>query len=381
MALPSRSERIRAAPMRHRRHCGAGIVEVMVGITIALFAVLVIYVVVATAAHLRRASQSAADAQQTALFALSRLSFDIANAGNGFVAAAKALATCPASADVADTLRPVTVLIGDSGHDNAPDDIVVRYGVAPTIAGAATFAAAAPAGASFLVQSPAGFAAGDHVIAVGRNGVCAATDVTSATASSAGVIEIAHAPLAESFPASSWLVNLGRLECGNATRRARGGARAHQGDSHRPHRAKRFSRPRHQHRLSMDALRLPGNRQIAVPRATVRIDRRDAGGRIPLPHIRNRRSASERRLESLMSAAMRRIRGRARGERGVVVLIALILPLAVDGLGNSLSLRSSPGWIRAFTGLAAGVALPLLLNMVAQTPSAAAAASNVSALC
>ena len=195
--------------MRHRRHCGAGIVEVMVGITIALFAVLVIYVVVATAAHLRRASQSAADAQQTALFALSRLSFDIANAGNGFVAAAKALATCPASADVADTLRPVTVLIGDSGHDNAPDSIVVRYGVAPTIAGAATFAAAAPAGASFLVQSPAGFAAGDHVIAVGRNGVCAATDVTSATASSAGVIEIAHAPLAESFPASSWLVNLG----------------------------------------------------------------------------------------------------------------------------------------------------------------------------
>jgi hypothetical protein len=65
----------------------------------------------------------------------------------------------------------------------------------------------------------------------------------------------------------------------------------------------------------------------------------------------------------------------------VAVLIALVLPLAVDGLGNFLSLWSSPGWIRAFTGLAAGVALPLLLNRLVQTPSTAAAASNLSVLC
>jgi hypothetical protein len=65
----------------------------------------------------------------------------------------------------------------------------------------------------------------------------------------------------------------------------------------------------------------------------------------------------------------------------VAVLIALVLPLAVDGLGNFLSLWSSPGWIRAFTGLAAGVALPLLLNMLVQTPSPAASVSNVSMLC
>jgi uncharacterized membrane protein len=64
----------------------------------------------------------------------------------------------------------------------------------------------------------------------------------------------------------------------------------------------------------------------------------------------------------------------------LAVLIALLLPLAVDGLGNFLSLWSSPGWIRAFTGLGAGVALPPLLSMLAQTTSASAPASNPAAL-
>lgn len=49
------------------------------------------------------------------------------------------------------------------------------------------------------------------------------------------------------------------------------------------------------------------------------------------------------------------------------LLIVLALPLAVDGLGNFLSLWSSPGWIRAVTGLGAGVALPLWLQMLMHT--------------
>jgi len=181
----------------------------MVGVTVALFATLVIYVVVAAGDHLRRDSQSAADAQQAGLFVLSRLSFDIANAGSGFAAAAKALATCPASTSIGDTLRPVAVLITDSGRDDVADSVVLRYGVSPAIAGPATFAAAAPAGASFLIQSPYGFATNDRVIAIGRNGECAATDVTSTTPAGAGIVEVAHPPLATAFPASSWLVNLG----------------------------------------------------------------------------------------------------------------------------------------------------------------------------
>ena len=195
--------------MMRRAHAGAGLIEVMVGVTVALCATLAIYVVVGTADKLRRDSQSAGDAQQTGLFVLSRLAFDIANAGSAFAPAAKALATCPASSNVADTLRPIAVLIADSGRDDVADSVVVRYGVAPAIAGPSAFAAAAPAGANFLVQSPYGFAVGDRVIAIGRNGECAATDVTGTTPAGAGIVEVAHAPLAESFPAASWLVNLG----------------------------------------------------------------------------------------------------------------------------------------------------------------------------
>jgi type IV pilus assembly protein PilW len=195
--------------MNPRTHRGAGLVEVMVGVTVALFATLVIYVVVAAGDHLRHDSQSAADAQQAGLFVLSRLSFDIANAGSGFAAAAKALATCPASTSIGNTLRPIAVLITDSGRDDVADSVVLRYGVSTAIAGPATFAAAAPAGASFLIQSPYGFAIDDRIIAIGRNGECAATDVTGSTPAGAGIVEVAHPPLATAFPASSWLVNLG----------------------------------------------------------------------------------------------------------------------------------------------------------------------------
>jgi uncharacterized membrane protein len=64
----------------------------------------------------------------------------------------------------------------------------------------------------------------------------------------------------------------------------------------------------------------------------------------------------------------------------VVVLVALLFPLAIDGLGNSLSVWSSPGWVRALTGLTAGVALPLLLNMLAQTFDAIVPASKLTAV-
>jgi Tfp pilus assembly protein PilW len=79
--------------MKRRAQRGAGLVEVMIGVTMALFATLVIYAVVGSADRLRRDSQSAGDAQQTGLFVLARIAFDIANAGSGFASAAKALST------------------------------------------------------------------------------------------------------------------------------------------------------------------------------------------------------------------------------------------------------------------------------------------------
>lgn len=198
--------------MKRGGESGAGLVEMMIGLTIALFATLVIYVVVAGSDVLRRDAQAAGDAQQTGLFIMSRMSFDIANAGAGFAPATKALSTCPAPASIADTLRPVAVIITDSGRDDVADSIVIRYGVAGGIAGPTRFAADAPAGANFLVRSPYPFDVGDHVIAVGRNGECAAMEVTGSTPTAPGIVEVAHAPLALAFPATSWLVNLGSIK-------------------------------------------------------------------------------------------------------------------------------------------------------------------------
>jgi len=47
--------------------------------------------------------------------------------------------------------------------------------------------------------------------------------------------------------------------------------------------------------------------------------------------------------------------------RYVIGTALLTLPLAIDGGANALSLWSSPGWIRALTGLGVGMVLPLLL--------------------
>ena len=200
------------AAMKRHAGCsqlGAGLVDVMVGVTVALFAVLIIYVVVARSDKVRQDAQAAGDAQQTGLFVLSRLAFDIANAGSGFADAAKAMSSCPPSASVVDTLRPVAILITDAGRDDLADSVVIRYGVAAGIGAAVPFAAAAAAGENFLVQSPFGFAVGDRVIAIGRNGDCAATDVTGINVPAPGFVEIAHAPLTTAFPLSSWLANLG----------------------------------------------------------------------------------------------------------------------------------------------------------------------------
>jgi type IV pilus assembly protein PilW len=194
---------------RQRRHGGSSLVEVLVGVTVALLTVLVVYRVFGATEAMRRDVQGAGDAQQTGLFVLSRLAFDIGNAGAGIAASAEALATCPAAPTIADTLRPVTVLISDGGGDALPDSVVVRYGVAAGLAVAIPFAASAPAGSNFLVRSPGGFAVGDRAIAIGRNGVCVETQVAAIGSPLPGLLEVTPAPVAESLPNTSLLLNLG----------------------------------------------------------------------------------------------------------------------------------------------------------------------------
>ena len=188
---------------------GTSLIDLMVGVAIALLAVLVIYRVLAATELLRRNAEGVGGAQQTGLFALSRIAFDVANAGAGLSASAKALGTCPATADVAAVTRPIPVLITDGGSDDTPDSVIVRYGVGNSAAVAAPFAAAAPGGANFQVRSPLGFAPGDEVVAISRTGDCPRTTITATSDLGAGIVDLAHAAIATDLPDSAVLLNLG----------------------------------------------------------------------------------------------------------------------------------------------------------------------------
>jgi len=52
--------------------------------------------------------------------------------------------------------------------------------------------------------------------------------------------------------------------------------------------------------------------------------------------------------------------------RSAVALSLLIVPLFVDGWANLLGLWSSPGWVRALTGVGVGLVLPVFLMPLAQ---------------
>ena len=191
------------------RLIGSSLIEVMVGIGAALVAVLVIYIAVAVSDKLRRDALSTGDAQQSATFILSRLAFDLANTGHGYATATSALATCPASTNVVDSLRPLGIVITDSGRDDVADTVVIRYGASRASGGPILFAASSDAGTPLLLRAPFGFDVGDRIVAVGRNGTCAATEVIGVNFPAPGLVEIAHAPAVPPFPQSSWVVNVG----------------------------------------------------------------------------------------------------------------------------------------------------------------------------
>jgi type IV pilus assembly protein PilW len=198
----------------HARRCpsrqsGIALVDTMVGLALALVATIVICQAFVVAEAARRNATGSADAQQDGNFALFALASAAANAGNGIAAAGHWLESCPATGDVATTQRPIVALITDGGAPDRPDALVVRQSFATVLAAPAAFAAAAASGASFYVQSPDGFAAGDRVVAIGRNGTCAAATITSVGMPADGVVEIMHTPMPFDLPANALLMNLG----------------------------------------------------------------------------------------------------------------------------------------------------------------------------
>ena len=197
---------------------GFGLVEVLVGVVIALITVIGVHRVVISSESTRRAAQSDADAQQTAQFALARMTFDLANAGAGIVTGARALAVCPVSSDFSTMTRPVSVVITEGGAADAPDSVVVRYAVGTAIALPARFAAAAPSGASFVLRAPLGIAPADQLVASDRRGGCARATVSAVRALGAGTVDVQHDIVAIGMPVDAAIVNLGAASRVVATR-------------------------------------------------------------------------------------------------------------------------------------------------------------------
>ena len=187
---------------------GVTLVDVLVGLVMAMFTIVVVQQCFVVGQAVRHGAAAAADAHGTAAFALQALAVAAANAGAGIAQAGAGFDGCPATADAATTLRPVSIVITDGGRADRPDTLVVRQSFAPAALPARLVDAAA-AGAVFRVEAVDGFAVGDRLIATSRTGTCVVADITGITPLAAGVVEIAHSPVTTDLPATSVVLDLG----------------------------------------------------------------------------------------------------------------------------------------------------------------------------
>jgi type IV pilus assembly protein PilW len=227
------------APNFHSRQRGMGIVEVMVGILIGMIVVVAIYNVFAVAEGYKRTAVGAADAQTTGLFAQFVLAREISNAGNALSGDSNELKSClnvdpkwpmPAAPSLAfgaagaKPIRPIPVLIRDSGSNDQSDSLIVTYSTAPWVVSPVIFVdpPMVAAGDPFYVQSPNGFgpvlptAVRFRVIAYDNAGNCELVTVTSASVPDPfGIVKLTYTPnttalYTPSGAQGSKVLNLGR---------------------------------------------------------------------------------------------------------------------------------------------------------------------------
>jgi type IV pilus assembly protein PilW len=177
----------------YRRARGFSLIEIMVGIVIALIAVLVIYQVFDVAEGIKRNVTGAGDAQQNGLLSTFGMALQFSDAGANIAVAGDSLDACPFGTgvpvdDIKNTLRPVPVLITDSGDDTLSDSFVVNYGsserlVTPTNFASAPTIALGATGDTYVVQSPQGFQKDDVIVVISNdaagNGTCARSVATA----------------------------------------------------------------------------------------------------------------------------------------------------------------------------------------------------------
>jgi len=198
------------------RQRGFSIVEVMVGVVIALIAVLVIYQVFATSEQLKRNTTGASEAQQTGLISTFMLGIEIGNAGNAIATAAQELGACPNTGNLATIMRPLPVVITAGATNDTPDSFVTNYSVSRTRVTPAPFLGNAPPGADYQVESTVGFRPGDMIVAISVAGQCVRSTVTAVTPDAPpnplGRLTIAHTgatPAGITFDDAAVLFNMG----------------------------------------------------------------------------------------------------------------------------------------------------------------------------
>jgi type IV pilus assembly protein PilW len=159
----------------HGRQRGFSLIDVMVGIVIALIAVLVIYQVFDISEGIKRNATGAGDAQQNGMLSTFLATLQLANAGanisvNTDPGDTNNLGVCP-TADISSMLRPIPVIIKAGATDIDSDSFFVNYGsservVTPVALDTNTAATAFDGNGAtgMVVQSPLGFRANDVFI-------------------------------------------------------------------------------------------------------------------------------------------------------------------------------------------------------------------------
>jgi type IV pilus assembly protein PilW len=201
-----------------RRARGFSLIDVMVGIVIALIAVLVIYQVFDVSEGIKRNATGAGDAQQNGMLSSFMMALQFSDAGANIAVAADSLDACPYVNDIKATLRPIPVLITDSGSDAVSDTFVVNYGASERTVTPTNFSSAPSIdpSADYVVQSPLGYRTNDVVVMMSNDsngaGKCATSIVTDVSAADGdGYVTIKHTAPSDAsvFAGDAMLMDLG----------------------------------------------------------------------------------------------------------------------------------------------------------------------------
>lgn len=211
----------RAFQRTQRRDRGFGLVEILVGVTIGLLALLIVYQALALAEGYRRTTTAGGDAQSSGMISSFVLASDIANGGHTVSESAQELATCPNTGNFITTWRPIPVLIRDGGNDFTSDSFDLFGGMNRRLVSSLDIMADYAPGGNVTVQSPLGYqrshgteAAHFFVISDTVAGTCEVASVSpwpAPTNPATGIVTITPSPsFVNNYPqGSAWIINLG----------------------------------------------------------------------------------------------------------------------------------------------------------------------------